>query len=132
MQFEFCSETTTQYSIARTVQRDETPSDPYLLKLLRARGSLTLCEDISDANVVHAFILLVGRTVPAMASVTRLYSLSLISVDLKLGRGAPLVWRALQRSLESLPHLEALALDAHGAQLSWVFTCAPSLHLRNL
>ncbi|KAI0248301.1 hypothetical protein BJV78DRAFT_1237393 [Lactifluus subvellereus] len=51
---------------------------------------------------------------------------------LVLGRGAPPVWRALQRALESLPHLEALALDARGVQLSWVFPCTPSFHLRDL
>lgn len=51
---------------------------------------------------------------------------------LVLGRGAPPVWRALQRALEFVPHLEALALDARGMQLSWVFPRTPSFHLRDL
>jgi hypothetical protein len=51
---------------------------------------------------------------------------------LVVGAGTPPVWRALKHALESLPHLEALALDARRAQLSWVFPPQPSFHLRDL
>jgi hypothetical protein len=51
---------------------------------------------------------------------------------LVVGPGALPVWRALQRALESLPHLEVLALDARRVQLSWVFPRTPLFHLRDL
>src|SRR6266702_5104811 len=51
---------------------------------------------------------------------------------LVLGPGPPRVWQALQRALEALPRLEALAIDARGMRLSWVLPLAPSFRLRDL
>ncbi|KAI9436633.1 hypothetical protein H4582DRAFT_2078258 [Lactarius indigo] len=51
---------------------------------------------------------------------------------LVLGPGPPRVWQALQRALEALPRLDALAIDARGVQLSWVLPLAPSFRLRDL
>ncbi|KAH8994105.1 hypothetical protein EDB86DRAFT_2805224 [Lactarius hatsudake] len=51
---------------------------------------------------------------------------------LVLGPGPPRVWQALQRALEALPRLDALAIDARGMRLSWVLPLAPSFRLRDL
>lgn len=51
---------------------------------------------------------------------------------LVLGPGPPRMWQALQRALDALPRLDALAIDARGIRLSWVLPLAPSFRLRDL
>ncbi|KAH9015734.1 hypothetical protein EDB83DRAFT_2232641 [Lactarius deliciosus] len=118
-------------------------SDPVVVSIITSNACVTdlpsLClttksfHSSATRRMYHSLVLAnPSAALLACETLARTPGLATHVRGLVLGPGPPRVWQALQRALDALPRLDALAIDARGMRLSWVLPLAPSFRLRDL